>query len=405
MAKGYDLAYEDEFIEDESQRENEDDLGSLDVTRMSEAVVFSSDWTTETILNQIRKENILLNPKFQRRDAWTPKRKSKFIESIILGFPIPQLVFAETGKGKYLVLDGKQRLLSMIQFASSRNSTNFDTLKLTGLDLRSDLNGKSIEDLQQELDFSNDLRAFENGTIRTVIVKNWPNESFLYHVFLRLNTESSTLSPQELRLALNPGPFTDFIEEKSKTSKALREILKCDKPDFRMRDAELLLRYYAFGYHLEVYRGNLKEFLDDTCKILNGKWDFLESQIIRKLDIFEDAHKFISQVFQRNSYQKRKNGNYEARFNRAVFDIMLFAFADENTRKTLTGKTKDVKKAYERLCDSDPSFIDSIEQTTKSIDATKTRIHKWIDVLNKEFKLKIAKPKIGSNDKQKNGQY
>src|SRR5699024_7772964 len=100
---------ERQFIEDEDQRETEEDIVGLDQALFSSAVVSGNDWTTETLINQINKGNILLNPDFQRRDAWDKKRKSRFIESLILGLPIPQIVLAESKerRGSYIVLDGK----------------------------------------------------------------------------------------------------------------------------------------------------------------------------------------------------------------------------------------------------------------------------------------------------------
>src|SRR5687767_8254345 len=98
----------------ETETEGEEDLDQTSLQRLSEAVVSGSDWTTETILRQLERGNIVLNPDYQRRDAWRPARKSKFIESLILGLPIPQLVLAESRgrKGTFIVIDGKQRLLT-----------------------------------------------------------------------------------------------------------------------------------------------------------------------------------------------------------------------------------------------------------------------------------------------------
>lgn len=87
----------DLFEEDYTFVESEEDLEGISKAGIRSATITGSDWTTETILSQIDKGNIFLNPDFQRRDAWMPNRKSKFIESIILGFPIPQLVLAENG--------------------------------------------------------------------------------------------------------------------------------------------------------------------------------------------------------------------------------------------------------------------------------------------------------------------
>jgi uncharacterized protein with ParB-like and HNH nuclease domain len=109
-----------EFTEDERQIENDEDIGLLQQSSISSAVLSGNDWTVETIVSQINKGNIQLNPKFQRRDAWDKSRKSKYIESLILGLPVPQIVLAESKdrRGSYIVLDGKQRLLSIRQFTA-----------------------------------------------------------------------------------------------------------------------------------------------------------------------------------------------------------------------------------------------------------------------------------------------
>src|SRR5688500_3142614 len=101
------------YFGEEPDAETEDDL-QLSKHSVSEAVVTSTDWTTETILSQLARGNIFLTPNFQRRDAWTDARKSRFIESLFLALPIPQLVLAERKekRGSYIVIDGKQRLLS-----------------------------------------------------------------------------------------------------------------------------------------------------------------------------------------------------------------------------------------------------------------------------------------------------
>src|ERR1035437_9473823 len=84
-----------EFLNPDDE-EGEDDLGTLGQKIFDEAVIAATDWTAETLLSQLRQGHILLNPHFQRREAWTPGRQSKFIESLFLGLPVPQLVLAES---------------------------------------------------------------------------------------------------------------------------------------------------------------------------------------------------------------------------------------------------------------------------------------------------------------------
>jgi hypothetical protein len=163
-----------------------------ELEEISGIVVAGTDWTTATIVDQLVRENIQLNPRFQRRDAWNIIRKSRFIESIILGFPIPQIVLAsnEKERGKFIVLDGKQRLLTILQFYGKSETQN-NSFALKGLEFRPDLNGCKHEDLENNPLFKSVLDALDNQTIRTTLIRNWHTESFLYKIFLRLNVEST----------------------------------------------------------------------------------------------------------------------------------------------------------------------------------------------------------------------
>lgn len=388
-----------EFKEDESQIESDDDIGSPDSASFSTAVLSGNDWTTETIITQIDKGNIQLNPEFQRRDAWDKSRKSKFIESLIMGLPVPQIVLAEskTRRGSYIVLDGKQRLLSIRQFAADESDTVFNSFVLSGLEIRPDLTGLNLKSLKADLGHFDDLSAFENQPIRTVVIKNWPNEQFLFHIFLRLNTGSVPLSPQELRQALHPGPFVSFLDNESTQSNCLKEILKLSKPDFRMRDAELLLRYFGFKNFLHSYTGSLKDFLDNTCKRLNDDWSNSRHTIEDQLMSLEESHISAKTIFGDRPYRKWTGNEYESRFNRAIFDIMSLAFSDPSVRSALVGKERLLEQSFKNLCFENSDFRTSIETTTKSMWSTCTRISLWFTEINEVLGTNLRVPTLESN--------
>ena len=139
----------EEVILEETMEENEND-GNVAEDDFTSAVVWGTDWTTETIANQIMKKNIELNPVFQRRDAWKVEEKSRLIESLMLGIPVPPIVLAEdpNKRSHYIVIDGKQRLLSIIQFYAGNEEyvqnhsedIKYEPLKLKGLDTLECLN-------------------------------------------------------------------------------------------------------------------------------------------------------------------------------------------------------------------------------------------------------------------------
>ncbi len=136
--------------------------------------------------------------------------------------PVPQIILAELKdrRGKYLVLDGKQRLLSILQFTGNDTESSNNNFKLQGLEILNrisingkNLTGKTLTDIENDTDFKDLLAPFYNQAIHAILIRNWPNSSFLHSLFVRLNTNTLPLSPQELRQALYPGDFVKFADE------------------------------------------------------------------------------------------------------------------------------------------------------------------------------------------------
>ena len=357
------------------------ELDESDLTPIrTEAVVTSTDWTTETILSQLRRGNIELSPNFQRREAWVDSRKSRFIESLFLGLPVPQIVLAERQekRGSYIVIDGKQRLLAIRRFGVEGDDQDFEPLRLSGLTNKKELNGRTWANLKEDPLFQSDTVAYENQTIRTVVVRNWPDQSFLYLVFLRLNTGSVPLSPQELRQALNPGPFTTFADEYSSHSDAIKKALGLTAPDFRMRDVEILIRFFAFADSIHEYKGDLRAFLDETCQRFNDEWDARQSELERLAQQCDEAIERTIVIFGTDAFRRWRNPTgFERRFNRAVFDIMTYFFRDPAIGEIALNRKQEVKDAFEELSRDDDEFSEALQTTTKSIRATFNRFHKW----------------------------
>lgn len=373
--------------------ESEDD-STLSATNLLDGVsVTDSDWTAETVLSQVEKANIALNPRFQRREAWDDRRKSRFIESLILGLPIPQLVLAELrgNRGRYVVIDGKQRLLSLVRFTGIGDVTQ--QLVLKGLEIRSDLNGLTWAELQSDPKYQADVAAFENAQIRTTVVKGWKDEKALYLIFHRLNSGSVPLSPQELRHVLHPGPYIDFAFDFAEASNVFISILGSKgKPDFRMRDVELLIRFTGFALFLETYEGDLKEFLDSTVFSLNKSWGQQSAYLQRLSSSCEEAMTFTMNVFgEEEAFAKWTQRGSERRFNRAVFDVMTYYFADFEVRWRIEaeGLTEKVKTDFQSLCISEPRFMRALESTTKTKEAVLTRLFLWGSQLKETIGIEI----------------
>ncbi|MGY0832355.1 DUF262 domain-containing protein [Azospirillum argentinense] len=379
------------YLPDDQQEDIED---LAEAGRRYSAVINTADWTVQTIIQQMEKGNIELNPDFQRREAWRKKQKSQFIESLILNVPVPQLVLAERKdkRGKFIVIDGKQRLITLRQFYANHEDPDFKPFKLNGLTARKDLNGFDYKKLSADFLLESDLDALDNSTIRTAVIRNWHEEKFLYTIFLRLNTGSVQLSPQELRQALHPGKFLKFVDDYSISSKTLQEAMHLSSPDARMRDAELIIRYYAFRNFLHTYTGNLAPLLDETALFFNENWENEEANIKLQKDDLETAIDATFSIFGKDDAFRKWNGvRFESALNRAVFDVMILYFINKETAKSAIENKENVQKIFKEVCIENEQFRSSIEGTTKSIHSIYTRLRVWGEKLQ-ELGISTANP-------------
>lgn len=368
---------------DVAGEESADEL-NVNLDSIHQAVIWGSDWTTETINLQMVKHNIDLSPDFQRRDAWTNQDKSRLIESLIMNIPVPPIILAESKqkRNSYIVIDGKQRLLSISRFYGD---AGFEPLKLSGLTVLKELNGKEKDQISEEL-----IRSFENQTIRTIIIKNWPDEAFLYTVFLRLNTGSKKLSPQELRQALKPGKFLKYLDDATANSVAIKRMLNNKKADPRMKDVELALRYFAFKYFITDFNGDLKTFLDNTCDRLNLRWDENFSTYEQDFKELENAINLSYLLIDNGApFSRFENGVSSRRFNRSIFELFSYYFCNEQIRTAVEANKDLFKEEFIRLND-DLAFISSVSDTTKEPEKVVKRFELFATLLHNVTGQKVS---------------
>ena len=372
---------EDLFSDDDLTNETLDDAETGE-TDLRNAVLYHTDWTVETIVGQIKKGRVNLNPEFQRRDAWTVRAKSLLIESILLNFPVPPITLAERASdGRFIVVDGKQRLTAIAQFLGELPDAKSNSFKLVGLSQLRRLNGVDFKALEQS--FPREVSVLENYPIRTNIIRGWKNDSILFSIFHRLNSGSVKLSPQELRQSLFPGDFTNFIGNYCNHSPALKAIFPGSEPDFRMRDIELAIRYISLVFFIEEYQGNLKNHLDVTVSLLNRDWGVYQARVLECLEWMEETYfAYVSAFGSEAVFRKWNRTDWESRSNRAVFDAVMFAGLSKNVVIAYRKQPELVVEAFKEASE-DEAFRDAVERTTKTTKALYIRITTFCDALSK----------------------
>ena len=381
-------------------REDASELERPTQSKKYRIIVSSRDWTVETIVRQVEQGNIDLDPAFQRRNAWRDHRRSRLIESFILGFPVPQLVLAENPRRRstFIVIDGKQRLLTIagLYLLSYRNY--WANPRFSGLSVLTDLNGIALDSFLKESQYSKDRRQLANADIRTTVITGFQDEDVLYDIFYRINTGSVPLSSQELRQVLNRGEFAKYILETTSEPNPLWDVLGIDAPDPRLRDVELLLRLIAWRRFSKGYRGNMKAFLDGAMKSLNKDWASERSDIEDLTQQLFLATTTASKIFGKDVGRKFKDGRYERSFNRALFEVQAYFFSFPKVRTAATKSKSEVLRAAKELFEDRP-FTSSIESTTKSVENYRTRFTKYQKMLQATLGINLPSLEIANQDK------
>ncbi|MBV4507062.1 DUF262 domain-containing protein [Pseudomonas sp. BW13M1] len=214
------------------------------------------DYAVRQLVDQIVEGDLILDPDYQRQYRWSPDKASRFIESILMNIPVPVVYFAEEANGVFSVIDGQQRLTSLLNFIRPNEG---EGLVLTGLQLRPDLNGMSFNELNRV-----DRSALVKRPIRCIVVLNESDQTLKFEVFERLNTGSSKLTEQEVRNSIYHGNFNDLIKLLARNQKFLEMIALPEQNKKNMKAEELILRFFAYRDLTDAteYLGNYTEYLN-----------------------------------------------------------------------------------------------------------------------------------------------
>lgn len=377
-----------EFEYQEESEEWNDDIESdvkVDKDEYDSIVIYSRDWTVETMVNQIKQGNIDLNPAFQRRNAWDDMKRSRLIESLILNLPVPEVILAENPNKRksYIVIDGKQRLSTLVGYVEPKDYDYWKRPKLKKIKV-DELEGKAFDALNSS-DFDRDYQSeLMNSAVRCTVVSNFKSIDTLYDIFYRLNTGSVPLSMQELRQVLNPGPFASYLLEKTNEDLILHDVLGNKGPDSRLRDAELLLRFIAMILFREKYHGNLKNFLDNSMTTINSDWDAYAEKVEVATDSLLKSLEKMALVFGSSNDIGKKTNEKTKRFNKVLFEVQAFFFTYVESTEITQETNKIFLEKFDLLL-NDSAFSESISHSTKNMSMYQIRFEKFEKMINEVY--------------------
>lgn len=256
---------------------------------------YITEYSVEMLALKVRDGTYVV-PAYQRNFTWEEPRKWKFIESVIMGLPIPFLFFWEMPDGRLEIVDGSQRLRTLEEFI-------FGALRLGDLDQLTTLSGFTFKDLPR----SRQLKIM-NRSIRGIILNEHADEAARLDMFERINTGSKTPRMAEVRRGALAGLFLDLVIELAQWELFV-ELAPMSKAQRDERQAEeLVTRFFAYGDGLEDYRDRPSDFLFTYSKRMNSIFEQDATRIEAYRQLFVNTMQFVNRVFP-YGFRKNATGN------------------------------------------------------------------------------------------------
>lgn len=278
------------------------------------------EFTIELLVNKyseglVEDVNEIYIPAYQREFVWDDDRKSKFIESILLGLPIPYIFTAESEDGRLEVVDGSQRLRTLTAFIKEK-------FCLKPLEILTELKGFSFDDLP-----IGRQRKVKNSTIRMITLSEKSDEDVRYMMFERLNTGSEDLKDQEVRKGSFQGQFTDFVYKKCAENKLFKKLTSfTEKVEKRGEPQELIIRFFAYRDNYLSFTSGVNDFLNNYTIEMNKGFD--EDKYYTK---FEEMLKFVEKYIP-NGFKKNEGSSKTPRVRFEALSVGISLALEENKK-------------------------------------------------------------------------
>jgi Fic family protein len=330
---------------------------------------YGADFDVDGLVRRINRHDIII-PSFQRAYVWNAVEASRFIESLLLGLPVPGVFLSkDNDSNQLLVVDGQQRLKTLQFFVNGYFNPKEDDKKRQVFKLQK-VQNRFLDKTYSELD-EDDRRQLDNSIIHATIIKQEsPNEdnTSVFHIFERLNTGGQKLSAQEIRTAVCYGKEGKFIKAIDELNDNAEWRAIFGKPNVRLKDKELILRYLALTAEFESYQRPMGEFLNKFMKAHSNPTDKFLTQA---KDSFTKSIKCIYEALDSKAFKPQRA------INAANFDAVMVGVT-KNIDNVVAMTSARLSAIYNILTTSE-DFIRYTEKATADEASVKGRINLAIE--------------------------
>jgi hypothetical protein len=253
--------------------------------------VASHDFSVREIARMLGEGELNIAPEYQRKYRWKADTASTFIESLFLGLPVPPIFVATNDDFQLEVVDGLQRISTMLNYMSDLPEDllkigRTKVLRLEGLQKLSQLNDTIYGDLPKSLQ-----RYFGRQPVQVISLTDKSSKDVRFDLFERLNAGAIALSSQEVRACIFRGKFNDFVEELA-GSADFRSLLKLQTAkQVDGTSAEEVLKFFAYKNFRDKFDGRVKIFLNSYAKSALEQFEYAEER-----RVFEAAMRFLAEI-------------------------------------------------------------------------------------------------------------
>lgn len=345
---------QEENIFEDTEDSIEEECTRYDITS------YGIDFDVDGLVRRVKRGDIFI-PSFQRDYVWKLPEASRFVESLLLGLPVPGVFLAQDPEsGKMLVIDGQQRLLTLKYFfegyfkpsESAKSNRIFRLAKV-----KEAYDGKTFEELE-----SKDRINLENAVIHATIVKQESpaeDDTSIYHIFERLNSGGRKLTAQEIRVAVYHGRLMEFAKEINE-SESWRAVFG-PKND-RMKDVELILRFWAMNESFSNYSRPMVDFINGFCNKNRNPTE-------EKLELFKNQ--FLTAIDAFHSSIQEKLFRPTRALNVALFESCMVGLSARLAESKID--QEEIESSYHELIEN-PEFEELISQSTADVKNVKRRM-------------------------------
>ncbi|CNK42106.1 TPA: DUF262 domain-containing protein [Yersinia enterocolitica] len=289
---------------------------------------YTSEYTVEILAQKVAAGEYTV-PKYQREYTWDEPRKCKFIESLLIGLPIPFVFFWMNDlTGMLEIVDGSQRLRTLEEYLNNR-------LVLNGLERLDLLNNTRFNDLPLARQ-----RKILNKSIRGIILSEDTDMESRVDLFERINTGSKVANPAEVRRGALRGDFMDFVTELAKNELFLKLAPVSSKQKKERESEELVARFFAYSDGFEGYKDDVSPFIFRYIKRMNDEFTNNPHLIEEYRSRFERVLNFVDSSF-RLGFRKTVGSKTTPRARFESIAIGSFQALEQNPTLSITKEITD----------------------------------------------------------------